>query len=432
MRSDRLMPTRRRGRRRSRVATAIALAATLALAACGGDDGNSNASGGGGDGGKLGKTNVGVLVPLTGELGDFGKSWQEAANLARDQINAASTDLKIETMVADEKTNAQVGVTEARRLISQKDVAAIVGPTSEIMVALAPIAKREEVPVISGAAGTVQLNKLGGDWLFRTVASDDADGVAIAKYLHAQDAQDVVMVVEQQGSLPSIGAAIANSFKNQGGSVKGTVTFNPGQSSYRTEVGNVLKQSPGWIVCACGQESGANIIKEVHSSGYDGKWMLSSDNATSDTIKTVGADVIEGMHSETPSTDTKSAEYKAFAKAYEDKYGSPPELLVANVYDATMLAALAMVKAGSTDGPAVRDALREVANPPGKKVSTFEDGLTALKAGEDIDFDGASGPVDFDDTGTVASSYTILEAKSGKWQPIEFYPASDIAELLGA
>jgi hypothetical protein len=60
------------------------------------------------------------------------------------------------------------------------------------------------------------------------------------------------------------------------------------------------------------------------------------------------------------------------------------------------------------------------------KVETFEEGAKALKAGKDIDYVGASGPVDFDDTGTVASSYTILQVDGDEWKQIEFYPATEM------
>src|SRR5829696_2070546 len=152
---------------------AVGVVATLAIAGCGGDDDSSGGSGG--------PVTIGILVPLTGELGDFGKGWQRAAQLAADQLNESGVlqkGTRIKTVVADEKANAQTAVTEGRKMISTQNAQAIVGPTSEPMVALTPIAKREQVPIVSGAAGTVQLNNLGGDFIYRTVASDASDGLA--------------------------------------------------------------------------------------------------------------------------------------------------------------------------------------------------------------------------------------------------------------
>jgi branched-chain amino acid transport system substrate-binding protein/neutral amino acid transport system substrate-binding protein len=424
----------RRGRR-AMALVGVAAGLTMAVSACGSSDDSSDTSTGGGGASTAAASDgpvnatVGLLVPLTGELGDFGQDWADAGNLAVKEINATGLlpgGGQMKTVVADGKTNAQVGVSEARKMISTQNVSAIVGPTSEIMVAVAPIAKREQIPVISGAAGTIQLNDLGGDFVYRTVASDLGDGFALAKYLHTQNPQNVVMLVENQGSLPSIAATIKKSFEDQGGKVAKEVTFNPGQSSYRTEVGSVLDANPDWIVCACGQQSGVSIIKETHASGYKGHWLVSSDLSTPESIKAVGQDIMQGVVSESPSTDQSSSAYKRYAAATKEAYGHNPGLLVANVYDAMNLVGLAIVKSGSSEGSAINDALRDVAGPPGVKVETFEEGAKALKAGKDIDYVGASGPVDFDDTGTVASSYTILQVDGDAWKQIEFYPATDM------
>ena len=61
-------------------------------------------------------------------------------------------------------------------------------------------------------------------------------------------------------------------------------------------------------------------------------------------------------------------------------------------------------------------------------MSTFADGKKALAAGEDIDYEGASGPLTFDDSGTVAGAYTIQAAEEGKWVDVKFYPAVTFEE----
>ena len=399
---------------------AVGVVAALALAGCGGDDD----SGGGGGGGPV---TIGILVPLTGELGDFGKNWQRSAQLAVDQLNksgALPKGTRIKTVVADEKANAQTAVTEGRKMISTQNVQAIVGPTSEPMVALTPIAKREKIPVVSGAAGTVQLNNLGGDYIYRTVASDASDGLAQAKFLQDKKATDVAQLIENDASPTSVATTFKDAFEKSGGKIIESVTFNPKQAAYRSEVEKVLSAKPKWIVCSCGQQSGASIIKEVTNSGYDGEWMVSSDLGTADVIKTVGPDIMnDRFFSEAPSADTKLPTYQEYAAALKAKYGNEPSLLDANVYDAMMLVGLAIAKSGSTKGEDINSALRDVAGPPGQKVTTPEQAAKALKGGGDVDYDGASGPVDFDDTGSVTNSYAMVQVKDGAWKQITFYPA---------
>lgn len=55
---------------------------------------------------------------------------------------------------------------------------------------------------------------------------------------------------------------------------------------------------------------------------------------------------------------------------------------------------------------------------------SYEEGLAVLKAGEDINYEGVSGPLDFNEWGNVTGSYSSLIGKAGKWETVKFYPAS--------
>jgi branched-chain amino acid transport system substrate-binding protein len=76
---------------------------------------------------------------------------------------------------------------------------------------------------------------------------------------------------------------------------------------------------------------------------------------------------------------------------------------VDQTYDATFLALLAVEKAGSADRTKMAAALRDVASAPGEKVGPGEwaKAKELLKAGKDIDYDGAGGAYDFDQNGDV-------------------------------
>ncbi len=76
-----------------------------------------------------------------------------------------------------------------------------------------------------------------------------------------------------------------------------------------------------------------------------------------------------------------------------------------------------MQKSGRADGVSIRDAIRDVANPPGEKVSIkdLKKALDLLKKGKEIDYEGVSGSVNFDRNGDVTSgSYGIWKIEDGK------------------
>ena len=379
---------------------------------------------------------IGLLVDLTGDLGSYGKVWENSFELARDEINQAGGlpgGAKIETVVQDEKTSAQVAVAAAQQMIDLDHVSAIVGPTSEAMVALVPLAQRDKIPVLSEAAGTITLNKLGGQYIYRTVASDNSDGLAAAKFVADQGATSTVVLYENAESPASVGTTFQTSFTKLGGTVTDKVAINPGQSSYQAEVAKALAGNPAWIFCACGQQTSPTILKEAASAGYRGKWMLAADSVVPDTIKAAGASVMNGDYGESAAADTNLPAYKVFAQAYAAKYGQSQQdlstLFAANAYDAMILVGLAMVQAGSTTGQAINDNLRKVANPPGTTVTSYAQGVKEIQAGHKINYEGASGPVDFDSSGTVTSAYSISQVQSGQWVEVKFYSADVFAGL---
>lgn len=67
---------------------------------------------------------------------------------------------------------------------------------------------------------------------------------------------------------------------------------------------------------------------------------------------------------------------------------------------------------------AIADSVPEIANPPGETVRNYQEGAQPLEDGEDINYQGLSGPIDFDENGNVLASFEILQAQAGAWESI--------------
>jgi branched-chain amino acid transport system substrate-binding protein len=107
------------------------------------------------------------------------------------------------------------------------------------------------------------------------------------------------------------------------------------------------------------------------------------------------------------------------------------------INDAIFLIALAAEQADSTDPTAIRDALREVANTPGTVVGPGQEGwqaaLESLDAGEDVNYEGAAGPVDLDENGDVLKGAILIWQVQG--EAIETVDSRDVdlgAEMAAA
>ena len=145
---------------------------------------------------------VGILVPLTGELGQFGEIVANAVKLGVDQINEAGGTScgEIRAVVADTGGNPEVAIREANKMIDSEGAVALLGPASGEMVALVDLAKRKKTVIMSPYAGTITLNKLGGDYVYRTVSSDLGDGAASGRWLTDRGYKKVAFLVQNGGA----------------------------------------------------------------------------------------------------------------------------------------------------------------------------------------------------------------------------------------
>ena len=139
---------------------------------------------------------------------------------------------------------------------------------------------------------------------------------------------------------------------------------------------------------------------------------------------------VDGVIGTAPINEPDTPNFNDFAADFEASYGNAPGIFAPHQYDAAILLMFAMQRAGSTDGSAVRDALFEVSSPggvlalPGRAPQT----LLILQAGDDINYDGASGPVDFDENGDVLANYEVwqYDADTDAFDTINVIQASAI------
>jgi ABC-type branched-subunit amino acid transport system substrate-binding protein len=422
---------------------ALTTALLMILAACGdGDETTTTASGTdttttagtdttGTDAGTSGDgVTIGLLAPLSGELGTFGEIVSAGYRAAAETIN--DTGLlecgPITFESADSQTDPEVGRQEAERMISNGAVA-IAGPTSDVMVALVPLAQSEEVVLTSPYAGSTALNELGGDYVFRTVGPDTNDGIAAAKWISDEGYEAIAVFTQQEEQQLSAGNAARDALADLGANVVIDQEFAPGEASYSGVLSTVLAAQPDVIYLAGGQESSLTIINEAAQLGYAGDWLFSADLATDETVQAAGADILEGVaHTVVSSTDQEAEVYQQFVDIHMAVNGEEPGPFGANAFDGMNLIALAMVASGGCDGPSINSALIEVSSG-GTAVTSFEEGARLLADGEDINYEGASGPVDLDDTGSVVNSYSVQQVQGGAWVDIQFYPAEELQDL---
>jgi ABC-type branched-subunit amino acid transport system substrate-binding protein len=122
----------------------------------------------------------------------------------------------------------------------------------------------------------------------------------------------------------------------------------------------------------------------------------------------------------------------SFTSNYGQLYaGQDPPAGAVYAYDATIVLALAVQAAGSTDAAAILTAIPLVSTGPGDAVTSYADGLAALKAGKDINFEGASGPMDFNASHNVFGPFDAVQAGAdGKLTTVSTITPAELAAAV--
>ncbi len=351
---------------------------------------------------------IGAVMPLTGDLSAFGENDSNGVELAVKEINAAGGVLgqDLGLAIADTRTSPQAGVDAAKKLVNVENVAGLVGALSSGVTI--PIAKsvssQEGVPQISNASTSPVITNLEDNgYLFRTVPSDKLQGVVLGDIVYEQGVRSVAALYVNNDYGEGLASVFKDRFTGLGGKVTAMLPYEKGKASYRGELSNAASGDPDALMLVGYPENGITILRQALEEGYFDQFVLTDGMKAPEVVDAIGGQYLKNTIGSTPTAfDTAGADY--FKEAYEAEYGElPPKPFIDTAYDAAYLLALAMQKAGSTDGAKVRDALHDVANPPGVKIGPGEwaKALEALKNGKDVNYEGAAGPHDFDENGDV-------------------------------
>lgn len=418
------------------IAVAVAgLTLTGGLAACGS---SNDDSGGGGGGGKASfDLTIGDSVPLTGDLADFGPAGDKAASIAVDQINAA-----IKKVGADQTVSLQTedngggtdpaGAASAARKLVSDGASCIAGAwaSSDTIPTARSVAIPDDVLLISPASTADEISGLDDSGLVnRTAPPDRFQGPTLANAI-AQDLGGAQgKIVSVAGRNDSYGEGLTKTFSDAWEGMGGKLThdpvlYDPNQATFDSEAQQIVEGNPDAFVIVDFSDTFPKVGPALERTGkWDPAKAWGTDGlGSSDLGGAIDAQIIEGMRGTAPGTPDKGPTAmvgQAFDKLFT---ASAPKDVARNTFDsqnfdAVVLCYLAAAAAGSSDGADMADALVDVSAPGGTQY-TYEqlpEAITALQKGQDIDYQGVSGPIDLNDDGdATAGVYDLYQFKGGK------------------
>jgi branched-chain amino acid transport system substrate-binding protein len=406
--------------------------AGLVLTACGGDDesgtepkDNETTQGepaAQGDG----TLKIGTLLPQTGSLAFLGPPEFAGVDLAIQDINEAGGVLGQEVQKFDSDsgdTSTDTASQSVDRLLSN-EVDAIIGAASS-SVSLSVIDKitGNGVLQISPANTSDELTNYDDKGLyFRTAPPDVLQGRVLGDLILADGNATVGIMALQDAYGTGLAENATKSIEGGGGQVVETVVYDPKAASFATEVGKIKAADPEAIAVIAFDET-KKIIPELVKQGIgpDTKKIYFVDGNLASYEADFDQGTLEGVKGTLPgvaSTDEFKDRLKEVAPDLNEWAYAPES------YDATILVALAAEAAGDDSGASIASKMQEV-SAGGEKCTSYTDCLALLEDGSDIDYDGISGPVEFNDAGDPSeasvgiyeygadNNYTFLEAKEG-------------------
>jgi len=367
---------------------------------------------------------IGTLLDYTGPLKEFGPNIKNGCELAAKQLKEAGLDVKL--FHEDSETSAIPGVNAAKKLVEVNKVLAIIGSLASGVTI--PVAESVTIPngvvQISPASTSPLISVLpadkGKDFLYRTCPSDALQGVIAGKLARdlGHKTASVLYVNNPYGQ--GLAEQFKKSFEKRGGKVLAMVPHDEKASeSYTAELKKAMEKKPSVICAFSYPEHGKVYIKEAIEFFKFKNFLYCDGTKSFDIIKAVGAPHVEGQYG-TVAASAKGDAYDIFVGDYTKEFGKlPPLPYITNGYDGIAVIGLAVYACKAKGLPItsknIRDNLRFVSNPPGEviKPGEFKKAFELLDQKKDINYEGASGSVDFDANGDVITPIEVWQYKGG-------------------
>jgi branched-chain amino acid transport system substrate-binding protein len=404
------------------LATTCLLASVALAVACGGDGDDATAP---------------DTIPI-GFVGQASNSQRIAFLTAalHDLNDKGGVDLpeghrRLDLLFADHGGSAEGGVAAMHRLADQ-GVTTVVDPNLSAIIlgdaadhsdGAAAVAKARGMVMISGGATSPEITDLDDDgYVWRTTPSDAVQGKVAADTLAEQGVQTAAILHRDDPYGRGLAQQFQASFESSGGAIVGVADYpidNPEQLDYTAQLDEVFANKPAAVMLVSIDEV-YTIAHQIVVNGYldaygaDELIFFGTDGFFQPDVllQNLPAEVLARLQGTAPSGDRSTADYHAMLTIAAEQGITDPDNVDSSRYDAILLLALAIQAAQSTEGAAIKAVLQDISRAdPGDveiHVGEWAKAKEALLAGNTIDFEGASGGIEFSDQGDPTVGWIVI------------------------
>lgn len=440
--ADESRPCRRGSLRRAGIGLALAVLVACVLAACGGSSGGSGGSG-------KGSIEFAAFDPFSGPDAAFGPEQMAGCAPAAKMIEADGGILGHKTVTCkavDTRGDPADAIPAARNLLATASgLAAIIGPSSDESSATVPVFNSSHIPVFANT-GQALFDHSTYSYFWRPFPADDANGYAIALWAYQKGYRRAAAVFGTDISSQGAEKTAVSAFKTLGGQVVLTQNIPLDQSSYRTEVTQLMSAHPQVIFHEADPQTSSTYLSQLKQLGGLIPIVGSSGTAEAPWVKAVSRSIGKADF------DKLNFSSESYAPAAGPAWSTFHNAVLADAaqiqkplsqwftdayamggYDSVNIVALAMIASNSTSPSVFNSRIQAITTPrPGAvKVYSFAQGKAALAKHEQIQYVGASGVLDFNKWHNSNGDFELLGYVNGTTQHVvATYTPADVARLV--
>lgn len=310
---------------------------------------------------------IGAVLPLTGEVAQYGQSSKSGIDLAVEELNknGGIDNKRIEILYEDSRGNSKDAVLAFQKLISINKVPAVIGDLlSSNTLAIAPIAEKNKIILLSPTSSAPKITD-AGDFIFRNCASDIFEGAIMAHFSYdSLNARSVGVIYVNNDYGVGIKDIFTQTFIQKRGNVLAEESFAQGATDFRSQLLKIKSGNPDAIYIVGYRELG-HLLKQATDLGVKSQFMSTVLFEDQEILKIAGAaaeGVIYSSRAYNPESSDKVT-YE-FVNAFKKKFVETPDIFAALSYDAIKILALAIERGGYTS-EGIRDALYQIKHFPG-------------------------------------------------------------------
>jgi ABC-type branched-subunit amino acid transport system substrate-binding protein len=420
----------------------IATGAALALLAVGACSSSNNSSGGGSTSSAL---VVGEFNPFSGPDAAFGPEMAGGCVPAVRLINADGGVLGHQLSCVQEDTRGDPAdaVPAAQKMMAtETSLIGVLGPSSDEALATAPLLNQGHVPMFADT-GQAAFDHTHYAYFYRITPADDVKGYAMALWAHKAGYTRAAAIFGNDAGAQSDVPTLVRAFTKLGGTVVYSKPVALDQSSYRAEIENMLATHPQVIFTEVDPQTGATFLSELQQLHglvpvvgtevtLQAPWLKAVNGAVGAAAM---AKYFEGMQPYAPPSGAAWQTYNKSLLASASQVPKPSQWSTdpysMTYYDGVNVMALAAIAAKSTSPKVFNPYILKVTEPGSGKtvVTTFAAGKAALKAGKQIQYVGAGGPIVFNQWHNSTGAFEAAKYVKGNPVLVGSVSAAQIASL---